>query len=94
MRFVDIHIFNVYISRMHKRLNITLPEKTVNLIDRVSAKGDRSRFIDEAVRRYVREVGRARLRSRLKEGAMRRAERDRQLAEEYFLLDDSAWRER
>jgi CopG family transcriptional regulator/antitoxin EndoAI len=79
---------------MHKRLNITLPEETVNLIDRVSAKGDRSRFIDEAVQRYVREVGRARLRSRLKEGALRRAERDRQLAEEYFLLDDSAWRAR
>ena len=73
---------------MHRRLNITLPEETVRLMDRVAKKGDRSRLISDAVRRYVRELGRAELRRRLREGARRRAERDRSLAEEWFALED------
>jgi CopG family transcriptional regulator / antitoxin EndoAI len=31
---------------MHRRLNITLPEETVRLLDRVAKSGDRSRLID------------------------------------------------
>jgi CopG family transcriptional regulator/antitoxin EndoAI len=61
---------------MHQRLNITLPEETIRLIDRVASKGDRSRFIAEAVRQYVGAHGRTKLRRRLREGAVRRAERD------------------
>lgn len=75
---------------MHCRINITLPEKTVKLIDRVSRKGGRSRLINEAVRRYVREVGRARLRQQLKAGYIQGAERDRHLVEEWFLVDEEA----
>jgi len=76
---------------MHRRLNITLPEETVRLIDRVAAKGDRSRFIAEAVTHYVGSSGRAQLRKRLKEGALRRAERDLRLARDWFPLDEEAW---
>ncbi len=72
---------------MHRRINVTLPEATVRLMERVSPKGDRSRLIDLAVRSYITEVGRANLRKKLKEGALHRAERDRSLAEEWFLLD-------
>ena len=79
---------------MHRRLNITLPEETVKLLDRAAPKGDRSRLIAEAIRSYVREAGRANLRKRLREGAMRRAERDRRLAEEWFLIDEEAWQGR
>ncbi len=79
---------------MNKRINITLPEKTVQLLDRVAQKGNRSRLIDSAVRRYVAEVGRANLRRRLKGGAIREAELDLQLAEEWFPLEEEAWRER
>lgn len=75
---------------MHRRLNITLPEETVRLIDRVAKKGNRSRLISDAVRRYVRELGRANLRKRLKEGARRRAARDRALAEDWFAIEDQA----
>ncbi len=39
---------------MRKRVNITLSEETLMLIDRVSERGDRSRLIDEAVRFFVR----------------------------------------
>ena len=60
---------------MHRRINITLPEATVRLIDRVAPKGDRSRLIAEAVSHYVESIGRVQLRKRLKEGAIRRTER-------------------
>lgn len=76
---------------MHKRINVTLPEETVALIDRVTQKGDRSNLIDHAVRHYIEDVGKNNLRKRLKEGAIKRAERDRSLAEEWFALDEEAW---
>jgi len=78
-------------STLHRRLNITLPEETVRLIDRVAKKGDRSRFIAEAVDRYVAEIGRANLRKRLKEGALRRAERDVAIASEWFSIEEETW---
>jgi CopG family transcriptional regulator/antitoxin EndoAI len=77
---------------MHRRINVTLPEETVRLMDRVSEKGDRSKLINEAVRRYIKEIGRAKLRSRLQEGYLRTAESDLRLSEEWFLLDEAAWR--
>lgn len=77
---------------MHQRVNITLPEETVQLIDRLADKGNRSRFIDAAVRFYVGQVSRANLKKQLKEGAVRRAQRDVQLSQDYFLLEQEAWR--
>jgi CopG family transcriptional regulator / antitoxin EndoAI len=76
---------------MHCRINVTLPKETVKLIDRVSEKGDRSRLINEAVRRYIGRIGRENLRRSLKEGSLRRAERDRRLAEDWLLLEEEAW---
>ncbi len=77
---------------MHRRINITLPEETVRLINRVAAKGDRSRLIAEAVSHYVGAKGRARIRKQLREGALLRGERDVHLAREWFALDEEAWR--
>lgn len=76
---------------MYRRLNITLPDETVRLIDRVAARGDRSRLIAEAVTHYVGRTSRAQLRKRLKEGAVGRAERDLRLARDWFPLDEEAW---
>jgi CopG family transcriptional regulator / antitoxin EndoAI len=76
---------------MHQRINITLPEETLRVIDQVANKGDRSRFIDSAVRYYVDAIGRANLRKRLKEGAIRRAERDLNLAQEWSAFEEEAW---
>lgn len=73
---------------MNKRLNITLPEQTVRLMDRVAGKGQRSRLIAQAVHRYVEQQGRTSLRKRLEEGARSRAERDLKLAEEWFQIDE------
>jgi len=77
---------------VHRRINITLPEATIRLIDRIAARGDRSRLIDEAVRHYVQATGRAALRKQLREGAQRRAERDLMFAREWFPLEEEAWR--
>ncbi len=77
---------------MHRRVNITLPEETLALIDRATARGDRSRFIDQAVKYFVRARGQAKLRQLLKQGAEKRAERDLTVASEWFALDDGPWR--
>ena len=77
---------------MYQRINITLPEETVRLLDRVAAKGERSRLIAKAITHYVGATGRAHLRKRLREGAIRRAERDLRFAREWFSLDEEAWR--
>ncbi|MBD2414271.1 hypothetical protein FACHB389_23235 [Nostoc calcicola FACHB-389] len=76
---------------MHRRINITLPDETIELIDRVIEKGDRSRFINEAVQYYIAQKSLANLREQLKEGAIQRAERDLGLVEEWFDLEEELW---
>ena len=61
----------------------------MGLIDRVVQPGQRSRLINEAVQYYVEAKGRANLREQLREGAVRRAERDLEIAQEWF--GDEAW---
>lgn len=66
---------------MNRRLSITLPEKTVRMLDRAVPRGQRWKLIDEAVTRFVKDQGRANLRRQLALGAIARSERDRQMAE-------------
>ena len=77
----------------YRRLNVSLPERTVRLMDRVAKKGNRSSFIAEAVERYISEIGRTNLRRQIKEGALRRAERDLNLASEWFGIEAEIWHE-
>ncbi len=77
---------------MNKRLNITLPEQTIRLMDRVVGKGQRSILIDRAVRRYVKEETRANLRKQLAESYQANAAIDLQWADEWFPLEEEAWR--
>jgi CopG family transcriptional regulator / antitoxin EndoAI len=76
---------------MNRRLNISLPEETIRLLDRVAARGDRSHVIAEAVTRYVAETGKSRLRKLMKERAEKRADLDLRIAEEWFHADQEAW---
>jgi CopG family transcriptional regulator/antitoxin EndoAI len=80
------------VSTMRRRVNVTLPEETLRLIDRAAKKGDRSRLIDQAVKYLIREKGRINLRQLLKAGALARAERDLRLAEEWFPFEEQTWR--
>ena len=77
---------------MSKRINIILPDKTVAVLDRVTTKGNRSRFIDRAVRKLVETEGRANLRSRHKAEAIENADRDLEIAAEWFALEEESWK--
>ena len=79
---------------MNKRLNITLPQQTVRLMDRVAGKGRRSSLIDRAVRRFVKEETRANLRKQLAKSYQANASFDLQLAEEWFPVEQEAWEHR
>lgn len=78
-----------------KRVNIVLPQETLKKIDSIAQKGDRSRFINEAVSFYMEEVGSKKLKDLLKKGALEHAERDKNLAAEWFGaeydLTDTVW---
>ena len=76
---------------MSKRVNIILPDATLKLLDRVAAKGDRSRFISQAVLHYVKTHGAANLRERLKQGALANARLDLEITEDWFPVEQEAW---
>ena len=76
-----------------KRVNISLPTATILKIDGLTNKGDRSRFIDQAVHYYVEAVGQKQLKAALKEGSLRNAVRDSSIAAEWFHIDETVWPE-
>ena len=56
----------------------------------MTTKGNRSRFIDRAVKQFVVAGGKANLRARLKEEAIATADRDLGMAIEWFPLEEEA----
>ena len=82
----------MYAAGVTKRINIILPEKTVAVLDRVASRGNRSRFIDRAVRHLVEIEGKASLRARLKEEAIANAERDLAMAAEWLAVEQGVSR--
>lgn len=74
---------------MQRRINVSLSEEAVRLLDRMAPKGDRSRFLDELVKRTARD--REAIRARLKEGYIKRAQRDREVAAEWDPAADEVW---
>lgn len=91
--WVAIHTKSVYNRNMNKqiqqRVNIVLPQETLDLLDAVSKKGERSRVIDIAVRDYVSRAGKAQLRKLLIEGAVARNNRDLEVARMWGQLNDT-----
>ena len=76
---------------VHKRINITLPESTVALLETIANKGERSTFIDKAINTYIKQSKQDSLREQLKEGAIVRSERDANLADEWFEIEEELW---
>ncbi|MBI1787529.1 MAG: hypothetical protein HYR60_08260 [Acidobacteria bacterium] len=60
---------------MSKRFNIILPDATAAVLDRVAPRGNRSRFIDRA----------------LKAGALANAALNLEIAQEWFPVEQEAW---
>jgi CopG family transcriptional regulator/antitoxin EndoAI len=77
---------------MNKRVNVILPADTLAVLDRVAGRGNRSALIDRAIRYYVKARSQWNLRERLKQEALANAERDLQMAAEWFPLEEEAWR--
>ena len=76
---------------LHKRINITLPESTVALLETVADKGARSTFIDVAIKSYIKQIKQENLREKLKAGAIARSQRDLSLSEEWFDVEEELW---
>jgi len=76
---------------MSKRINIMLPEKTLAVLDRVAPRGNRSRFVSDAVLHYVETHGKQSLRQQLKAGYMANADESLKIAAEWFPLEEEAW---
>ena len=76
---------------MNKRINVILPIPTVAVLDKVATKGNRSALIDRAIRYYLKTQSQQNLRERLKQEALANAERDLQIAVEWFPLEEEAW---
>ena len=76
---------------MTKRINVILPEETIQVLDRVAPKGSRSRLISDAVIYYVNARARRNVAEQLREGAVANAQRDLDLAQEWFPLEEQAW---
>jgi CopG family transcriptional regulator/antitoxin EndoAI len=76
---------------MSKRINIILPDSTIAVLDRVAPRGSRSRIISKAVLHYVKAQSRLSLRERLKQGYLANAQRDLEIAQEWFPIDEEAW---
>jgi len=76
---------------MNKRLNIVLPETTVRTIARLAKPGERSRFIDRAVRHYVATQSTEAVRAQLARTAVRDRDLDREVTEEWSAVDHEIW---
>lgn len=73
---------------MHRQINIALPEETMQLIEQTMPQIELECLIDDAVKNYIAQYARTSLRDELKEGAIRRQERDVNLAKDWFYLEE------
>ncbi len=76
---------------MYQKINITLPEQTAYLIEHLTDNANRSSFVEDAVKYYIEHVEKIRIREQLKQGAIRRAERDLRLSREWDEMEDNTW---
>ena len=76
---------------MAKRINIILADTTLKTIDRLSRRGQRSRFIERAVQHYVRTNSPQALQERLKQAALRDRDLDLEIAGDWSAVDQEQW---
>ncbi len=77
-------------TKSRKRINITLPPETIELIDRVS-KDSRSEFINKAVKLYANRLERAKVKQGLKQAYLERAEEDLAIAQQWEPIEQELW---
>ena len=86
---------------MLQSVNIQLPDNIVLILDELSENGDssedklsqRSTLITVALQHYSHFLQKNELRDRIRAGAIHHAERDRQISEEWFALEEEVYQE-
>src|SRR5437660_1220451 len=78
---------------MSKRIHIVLPEATIQTIDRMVRSGERSRFINRAVQHFVANRSMESLRAQLERAAVRDQDLDREVAADWFAVDQQTWQQ-
>src|SRR5665213_4551646 len=76
---------------MNKRINVVLPEATVQSMDRIARPGQRSKFIEQAVQYFVSYRSSEAVRIRLEQTTVRDRDIDREIASDWFAVDNEAW---
>ncbi|NEP81131.1 MAG: hypothetical protein F6K39_25020 [Okeania sp. SIO3B3] len=76
---------------MERKLNITIPEATMQLIEETMPQENLEQLINKALNFYIKQNLSENLKEELRIGAIKRAERDLQLAEEWYELEEEAW---
>jgi CopG family transcriptional regulator/antitoxin EndoAI len=76
---------------MSKRINVVLSDQTVALLDKLTVRGARSRFIDKAVQNFIETQGKKNRRKQLIAGYRANAARDLEIAAEWFPLEEEAY---
>lgn len=79
------------LNPMSKRINIVLPETTIQTIARMARPGQRSWFINQAVQHYVANRSTEALRAKLERTAVRDRDLDREIAADWFAVDQEIW---
>ena len=75
-------------TQVRKRINITLPKDTVEMIDKIIEKGERSRLMDKAVRYFIDDFRNRKIKEGLKDAGLSRGKRDLILSREWYKLKD------
>ena len=75
-------------TSVSKRINVMLPHSTLQVLERVAPKGNRSRLISQAILHYVKSRGTQTLRERLKEGYLQNSRLNLEIAQEWFPLEE------
>ncbi|MCK6255290.1 ribbon-helix-helix protein, CopG family [Fictibacillus sp. WQ 8-8] len=75
-----------------KRIVISLPQQIINEVDRMikNENLDRSEFIHQATKMYIREKKKRHIRESMRQGYMEMAKINLNIASEAFLLEEEA----
>ena len=73
------------------RLNITLPKKLVQSLDKLAGPRKRSRFIAEALENQIKQYEKTKLEKLLAEGYRAAEKEDITLAKEFEAVDLEGW---
>ena len=75
------------------RINVILPEATVQALNRLARPGQRSRFIQRSVESYIATAGPEALRTRLRLAAIRDRDLDDEIAKDWIAVDQEQWQQ-